>query len=177
MLNGYVTLPFKLRANGCNNSQHCWELSSACWQWCAKKCNNSQQRWDLQCIMGRIQPIRLCKPCVVRVRSPNNVERAVQTGWIQNCCATLQLSWNKRNVGSCWTKSRVWPVSNFRQQHPTTCNRVGKRTQHITSNNFGSCWLTMLRPFDCTKSYTPRASKLCQFWIIKIHTWLRGWGK
>ena len=22
MLNGYVTLPFKLRANGCNNSQH-----------------------------------------------------------------------------------------------------------------------------------------------------------
>ena len=78
MLNGYVTLPFKLRANGCNNSQHCWELSSACWQWCAKKCNNSQQRWDLQCIMGRIQPIRLCKPCGMQVRGPKNVERAVQ---------------------------------------------------------------------------------------------------
>ena len=42
---------------------------------------------------------------------------------------------------------RVWPVSNFAQQHPTTCNRVCKRTQHVTSNNVGSCWPTMLRPF------------------------------
>ena len=42
---------------------------------------------------------------------------------------------------------KVWPVSNFAQQHPTTCNRVWKRTQHVTSNNFGSCWPTMLRPF------------------------------
>ena len=33
------------------------------------------------------------------------------------------------------------------QQHPTTCNRVCKRTQHVTSNNVGSCWWTMLRPF------------------------------
>ena len=24
-----------------------------------KRCNNSQQRWDLQCIVGRIQAIRL----------------------------------------------------------------------------------------------------------------------
>ena len=29
----------------------------------------------------------------------------------------------------------------------TTCNRVCKRTQHVTSNNVGSCWSTMLRPF------------------------------
>ena len=29
----------------------------------------------------------------------------------------------------------------------TTCNRVCKRTQHVTSNNVGSCWPTMLRPF------------------------------
>ena len=70
-----------------------------------KKGNNSQQRWDLQCIMGRIQPISLCKPRVMSVRGPNNVERAVQTGRIQNCCDTLQRSWNKRNVGSCWMKS------------------------------------------------------------------------
>ena len=32
------------------------------------------------------------------------------------------------------------------QQLPTTCNKVCKRTQHVTSNNIGSCWLTMLRP-------------------------------
>ena len=51
----------------------------ACWQWCANGCNNSQQCWDLQCIVGRIQPISLCKPCVMSVRGPNNVRRAVQT--------------------------------------------------------------------------------------------------
>ena len=51
----------------------------ACWQWCAIGCNNSQQCWDLQCIVGRIQPIRLCKPCVMSVRGPNSVGRAVQT--------------------------------------------------------------------------------------------------
>ena len=32
----------------------------------------------------------------------------------------------------------VWPVSNFAQQHSTTCNRVCKRTQHVTSNNVAS---------------------------------------
>ena len=36
---------------------------------------------------------------------------------------------------------------NNTQQSPTTCNRVCKRTQHVTSNNVGSCWPTMLRPF------------------------------
>ena len=45
----------------------------ACWQWCANGCNNFQQCWDLQCIVGRIQPISLCKPCVLSVRGPNNV--------------------------------------------------------------------------------------------------------
>ena len=42
---------------------------------------------------------------------------------------------------------KVWPVSNFAQQQATTCNRVCKGTQHVTSNNVGSCWPTMLRPF------------------------------
>ena len=36
---------------------------------------------------------------------------------------------------------------NNTQQHSTTCNRVCKGTQHVTSNNVGSCWPTMLRPF------------------------------
>ena len=45
----------------------------------ANERNNSQQCWDLQCIVGRIQPISLCKPCVISVRGPNNVGRAVQT--------------------------------------------------------------------------------------------------
>ena len=45
----------------------------------ANGCNNSQQCWDLQRIMGRIQPISLCKLCVMSVRGLNNVGRAVQT--------------------------------------------------------------------------------------------------
>ena len=59
--------------------QQCWELSRRYWQWCANGCNNSQQCWDLQCIVGRIQPIRLWKPCVMRMCGPNIVGRAVQT--------------------------------------------------------------------------------------------------
>ena len=30
------------------------------------------------------------------------------------------------------------------QQHATSCNRVFKRTQHVTYNNVRSCWPTML---------------------------------
>ena len=26
--------------------------------------------WDLQCIIGRIQLVRLCKPCVMQVHGP-----------------------------------------------------------------------------------------------------------
>jgi len=39
------------------------------------------------------------------------------------------------------------PVSNYAQQLPTTCKRICKRTQHVTSNNVWSCWAIMLRPF------------------------------
>ena len=60
-------------------AQQCWELLRACWQWSANGCNNSEQCWNLQCIVRRIQPISLCKPCVMSVRGPNNVGRAVQT--------------------------------------------------------------------------------------------------
>ena len=57
--------------------QQCWDLLSACWEWCANGYYNSQQCWDLQCIVGRIQPISLCKPCIMSVRGPNNFGRAV----------------------------------------------------------------------------------------------------
>ena len=86
--------------------QQCWDLLRACWQWCANGCNNSQQCWDLQCIVGRIQPISLCKPCVMSVRGPNNVGRTV--------------------VGSCWLKKLTGfrlcaTTHNNIQQHATGC--------------------------------------------------------
>ena len=132
--------------------QQCWELLRACWQWCANGCNNSQQCWDLQCVVGRIQPISLCKPCVMSVRGPSNVGRAVQTDptLLRHASAITEQK-------KCWELlaekfDRFQTLRNNTQQQPTTCNRVCKRTQHVTSNNFGSCWPTMSRPFACSLS-------------------------
>ena len=102
------------------------------WQWCANGCNNCQQCWELRYIMGRIQPIRLCKPCVMRVRG-------------------CWKSWaNGSNIvaprfGDHGTKEMFgiagWPVLNFAQQLPTIRNKMQKGckwTQHETSINVGS---------------------------------------
>ena len=45
----------------------------------------------------------------------------------------------------CWELlaekfDRFQTLRNNTQQQPTTCNRVCKRAQHVTSNNVGSCW-------------------------------------
>ena len=128
-------------------------LLRACWQWCANGCNNSQQCWDLQCIVGRIPPISLCKPCVISVRGPNNVGRAVQTDPTLLRSASAITEQKK-----CWgflAEKFYWfqTLRNNTQQHPTTCNRVCKRTQLVTSNNVGRCWSTMLRPFAQSLSH------------------------
>ena len=122
-----------------------------CWQWCANGCNNSQQCWDPQCIVGRIQPISLCKPCVMSTRGPNNVGRAVQTD-----PTLLRYASAITEQKKCWellAEKFDWfqTLRNNTQQHPTTCNRVCKRTQHVTSNNVASV---------CTKPYTTLARKL-----------------
>ena len=113
--------------------QQCWELLLTCWQWCANGCNNLQQCWDLQCIVGRIQPISLCKPCVMSVRGPNNDGRAVQTDPILLRYASAITEQKK-----CWdllAENGFKLLHNNTQQHPTTCNGMCKRTQHVTSNN------------------------------------------
>ena len=38
-------------------------------------------------------------------------------------------------VASVCTQLKVCPVSNFAEQHATTCNGVCKQTHHVTSNN------------------------------------------
>ena len=112
-----------------------------------KRCNNSQQVWDLQCIVGRIQPISLCKPCLMSVRDPNNVGRAVQTD-----PTLLRYASAITEQKKCWELlaekfDRCQTLRNNTQQHLTTCNRVCKRTQQVTCNIVGSCWPRMLRPF------------------------------
>ena len=59
--------------------RQCWQLLRPWWQWCANRCNNSQQCWDLQCIMGRIQLIRLCKPSNAPLW-PNNFQKSCGNG-------------------------------------------------------------------------------------------------
>ena len=73
---------------------------------------------------GRIQPISLCKPCVMSVSGSNNVGRAVQTD--PTLFRYASAITEKRNVGSCWKKS----LTGFKlcattrhniQQHTTGC--------------------------------------------------------
>ena len=52
---------------------------------CKQMQQHSFQRcWHPQCILGRIQPIRLWRPCVMIVRGPSKLEEPCK--WIQNCC-------------------------------------------------------------------------------------------
>ena len=81
------------------------------------------------------------------VRVPNNVERTVQTDptLLRYASATTEQK-------KCWellAQKFDWfqTLRNNSQQHATTCNRVCKRTQHLTFNNVGSCWPTIKRPF------------------------------
>ena len=110
---------------GRNNSQHCCVNNvgscCVCWQWCAKGCNNSQQVWDLHCIVGGIQPISLCKPCVMSVRGPSNVGRAVQTD-----PTLLRYASAITEQKKCWELlaekfDRFQTLRNNIQQHATGC--------------------------------------------------------
>ena len=128
----------------------CRELLRPCWQlWCPNGCNNSQQCWDLQCIVvGRIQPTRLWRPCVMRVRGPNNVGIAMQTD--PTSLRYVSVINELRNVGSCWLKSltgcKLCATTPKRQHHgvqrDATCNI--QQCWELLANNVAS---------DCTGLY------------------------
>ena len=121
-----------LRANERNKSQNCWAtmmgvVTSVC-TWL--------NYWPVSNFAQQL-PTTL-----------NNIQQGVQT----DSTCNIQQCWEllANNFSSVCTWLNVWPVSTLRnnsQQHSTTYNRVYKRTQHVTSNNVGSCWPTMLRPF------------------------------
>ena len=82
----------------------CWELLRPCWQWyrpANEECETTLNNVVTCSIVGRVQLIRLWGPCVMCVRVPSNVRRAVR---LIHCSATLWRSQDKRNFGSCWLK-------------------------------------------------------------------------
>ena len=90
----------------------------------------------------RMTHTKICKPCVMSVRGPNNVGRAVQADPTLLCYASAITEQKK-----CWELlaeefDRLQTLRNNPLQHPTTCNTVCKGTQHVTSNNVGS-WLQL----------------------------------
>ena len=86
-----------------------------------------------QCIVGRTQPISLCKPCVMSVRGPNLLEELCKR--IQHCCTTLRRSRNKRNLGSSWLKS----LTGFKLC-ATTSNIMQQGVQTYATCNIQQCW-------------------------------------
>ena len=72
--------------------------------------------------------------------------RAVQTDPTLLCYASATTEQKK-----CWellAQKFNWfqTLPNNSQQHTATCNKVCKRTQHVTSNNVGNCWPAKLCP-------------------------------
>ena len=70
----------------------------------------------------------------MRLRGPNNVGESCANG--SNIVALI-FSGHGTKETLVVVGSKGWMVSNFAQKLPTTCNRVCKRTQHVTSSN---CW-------------------------------------
>ena len=120
-------MTLRLRANGRNNSQHCCanNVGSCCVrvgsgvQTDATTPNNVET--CAQCIVGRIQPISLCKPCVMSVRGPDNVGRAMQTD-----PTLLRYASAITEPKKCWELlaekfDRFQTLRNNIQQHATGC--------------------------------------------------------
>ena len=145
----------RLRANGRNNYQHYGANNvGSC---CVRVGSGVQRMQQLPTSLGpavhrgKIQPISLWNPCVISMRGPNNVGRTVR----KNCATDptlLPYASAITEQKKCWEllsekSDRFQTSRNNTQPRPTTCNRVCKRTQHVTSNNVGSYWPTMFRPF------------------------------
>ena len=96
------------------------------------------------------------RSCVTRVRRPNNVGRALQTD-----PTLLRYASAITEQKKCWEWlaqkfDRFQTLHNNSQQHPTTCNSVCKRTQHVTSNNVATVCAGLFSDLTCMQSYCLR---------------------
>ena len=79
---------------------------------------------------GRVQPIRIRRQCVMRVRGFNNVGRAAQTD-----PKLLRFASTITKQKKCWEMlAQKFDLFEFCAR-ATTCNKVYKQTQHVSSNN------------------------------------------
>ena len=120
-----------------------WELLWQCW-WVV--CKQLQTLLG-PAVQGRIQPIRLWRPCVMRVRGSINVGRAVQTDPTLLRYASAITEQKKSWELLAQNFEPFQTLRNNTQQHATTSNMACKRTQHVTSSNVVGCWPAMLHLF------------------------------
>ena len=97
--------------------QRCWELLCLCWQWCANGCNNSNN---------------VDAPAVHRRK-----DKTHKTSTLLRYASAIT------EQKECWELlahkfDRFQILRNNSRQLDTTCNRVCKRTQDVTSNNVAS---------------------------------------
>jgi len=77
---------------------------------------------------------------------PRPNDRNMPTQLIAMCC--VRLATVLQGVATSWVLlAGVCKWSNLSQQHPTYCNTVAKRTQHVAPNNVAICCVGMLQSF------------------------------
>ena len=135
------------------NFQHCWRnnVGSCC------VCVGSGVQtdattlsicWVLQCIVGRIQPISLCKPCVMSVHGRNNVKRAVQTVRTLLRYASVITEQKK-----CW-ELLAEKFDRFQTLH----SNMQQGVETDATCNIQQCWELLVNNVAsvCTQPYTPQ---------------------
>ena len=96
---------------------------------------------NLRCIVGRIQPIGLCKPCVISVRGPNNAG-SVCMGLPTLLGPRTLITHGLQRLMGC-----ILPTMHCRSQHcwellhpfAYHCQHARNNSQHYWRNNVGSC--------------------------------------
>ena len=87
------------------------------------------------CIVVACSPQPLVISSILRATCKQTQQlTTILGGASQQCCIRLNKAKSLTGFKLCLTTAR---------QHTTTCNRVCKPTQHVTSNNVGTCWPTM----------------------------------
>ena len=156
----------KLRANGRNVVAHCWPIVG--------QLLPKLKVWPVSNIAQQLPTTR---------NNMQHGQQGLQTDAILLASTPKILL---RTFAHSWKFDRFQNLRNNSQQYVTTCNRVSracKRTQHVTSNNVGSCWPTVLVKiyiFPTVKlallllfySFNNVVSGVCT--VLKIVAWVFG---